>query len=59
MVKRLLVGIGFMAMYLNSYLLSTLTMVLMPFYLMLVVQSELLALDRNVAKDKLCGIYKH
>ena len=59
MVKRLIVGIGFMAMYINSYLLSTLTMVLMPYYLMLVVQSELLALDRSEAKDKLCGIYKH
>ena len=47
-----------MAMYINSFLLSTLTMALMPIFLMFMVQSELLALGRNKYKDQLTGICK-
>ena len=35
MIKRLWTGFFFMSMYINSYLISTFTMALMPFYLML------------------------
>ena len=35
MIKRLFVGFFVMAIYINSYLVSTLTMALMPYFLML------------------------
>ena len=47
MIKRIFVGVFVLALYVNSYLVSTLTMTLIPFILMLVACSELLELDRN------------
>ena len=58
MVKRLIVGFFVMAVYINCYLFSTLTMAILPYYLLITIQSELLALGRNSAKDKFSGCYK-
>ena len=59
LIKRLIVGIGFMAMYINSYLVSTAAMAIMPYYLMIMVSSELLELNRDSAKDAITGIKKY
>ena len=48
-----------MAMYINSYLLSTVAMAIMPYYLMIMVSSELLELNRDAAKDRSSGIRKY
>ena len=47
MIKRIFVGFFVLALYMNSFFLSTLTMTLIPFVLMLVACSELLELGRN------------
>ena len=47
-----------MAVYINCYLFSTLTMALAPYLLLITMQSELLTLDRNRAKDAYSGCYK-
>ena len=52
MIKRIFVGFFVLALYINSYLVSTLTMTLMPFVLMMVASSELLDLNRNPVKDR-------
>ena len=59
LIKRLIVGIGFMAMYINSYLVSTVAMAVMPYYLMIMVSSELLELNRDASKDSMTGIKKY
>ena len=48
-----------MAMYINSYLLSTVAMAIMPYYLMIMVSSELLELNRDASKDRFSGIRKY
>ena len=55
MIKRIFVGFFVLALYINSYLVSTLTMTLMPFVLMMVASSELLDLNRNPVKDRQSG----
>ena len=57
-IKRLIVGFFVMAAYINCFLFSTLTMAILPYYLFIVIQYELLALVRNPAKDKYSGCYK-
>ena len=57
-IKRIYTGFFVLACYINSYLLSTFTMALTPFIMMLIVQSELLSLNRIEKKDRRCGIYK-
>ena len=59
LIKRLIVGIGFMAMYINSYLVSTVAMAIMPYYLMIMISSELLELNRDEVKDRYSGIKKY
>ena len=50
-IKRILVGLFVGSVLINTYLYCTLTMGLCSVVIALIVQSELLTLDRNEKKD--------
>ena len=56
-IKRCFVGFFVLGLYVNSYLISTLTMALLPYYLLITAQHEMLLLKRNETKDRQSWCY--